>query len=158
MFNYRSYDCREGKRSSPSWNTRRLNKDKLREHLDEFRLMDELGWAKSAGSLEDTIRAARRKVIAACDRLMPRSSHGRTGDSSAARGMAKSKISSEDRHKENPTSVLELKKLEERPRAWVILIKSSTLCGTCFHTWSRFKARTEVLVWSSATNSSLSKI
>ena len=44
------------------------------------RLIDELGWAKSAESLEDTMRAARRKVVAACDHSMPRRGHGRTGD------------------------------------------------------------------------------
>ena len=47
---------------SPSWNTRRLSKDKLREHLEEIRLLDELGWAKFAGSSEDTVRLARWKV------------------------------------------------------------------------------------------------
>ena len=41
---------------------------------------DELGWAKSAGSLEDTVRAARRKVVAACNHSMPRCGHGRTRD------------------------------------------------------------------------------
>ena len=34
--------------------------------------------ARSAGSLEDTVRAARRKVVAACDYSMPRRGHGRT--------------------------------------------------------------------------------
>ena len=63
---------RGGKGRSPSWNTRRLNKDKLQKHLEETRLIDELGWAKSAESLEDTVRAARRKVVAACDHSMPR--------------------------------------------------------------------------------------
>ena len=72
---------RGGKGRSPSWNTRRLSKDKLQKHLEETRLIDELGWAKSAGSLEDTVRAARRKVIAACDHSMLRWRHGRTGDS-----------------------------------------------------------------------------
>ena len=72
---------RGGKRRSPSWNTRRLSKDKLQKHLEETRLIDELGWAKSAGSLEDTVRAARRKVVAACDHSMPRRRPGRTGDS-----------------------------------------------------------------------------
>ena len=66
---------------SPSWNTKRLSKDKLREHLEEARLIDELGWARSAGSLKDTVRAARRKVVAACDHSMPRRGHGLTGDS-----------------------------------------------------------------------------
>ena len=70
-----------GKVKSPSWNTKRLSKDKLREHLEETMLIDELGWAKSAGSLEDTVRVAGRKVVAACDHSMPRRGHGRTGDS-----------------------------------------------------------------------------
>ena len=43
---------RGGKVSSPSWNTKRLSKDKLHEHLEEIRFIDELGWANSAGSLE----------------------------------------------------------------------------------------------------------
>ena len=72
---------RGGKGRSPSWNTRRLSKDKLENHPEETRLIDELGWAKSAGSLEETLRAARRKVVAACDHSMPRRRHGRTGDS-----------------------------------------------------------------------------
>ena len=72
---------RGGKGRSPSRNTRRLSKDKLQKHLKETRLIDELGWAKSAGSLEDTVRAARRKMIAACDHSVPRRGHGRTGDS-----------------------------------------------------------------------------
>ena len=46
---------------SPSRNRKRLNKDKLREHLEETMLIDKLDWAGSAGSLEDTKRAARRK-------------------------------------------------------------------------------------------------
>ena len=51
------------------------------EHLEETRLIDELGWAWSAGSLEDTVRATRREVIAACEHSMPRRGHGRTGES-----------------------------------------------------------------------------
>ena len=43
---------RGGKVRSPSWNTKRLSKDKLYEHLEETRLIDELGCAGSAGSLE----------------------------------------------------------------------------------------------------------
>ena len=70
-----------GKGRSPSWNTRRLSKDRLHKHLEETRLIDELGWAKSGGSLEDAVRAARRKVVAACDHSMPRRGHRRTGDS-----------------------------------------------------------------------------
>ena len=34
---------RGGKVSRPSWNTKRLSKDKLREHLEETRRIDELG-------------------------------------------------------------------------------------------------------------------
>ena len=45
---------RGGKVRSPSWNTKRLSKEKLREHIEETRIIDELGWAGSAGSLEDT--------------------------------------------------------------------------------------------------------
>ena len=72
---------RGGKGRRSSWNTRRLSKDKLRTHLEETRLIDELGWAKSTGSLEDTARVARRKVITACDYSMPSRGHERTGDS-----------------------------------------------------------------------------
>ena len=36
---------------------------------------------QSPGSLENNVRAARRKVVAACDHSMPRRRHGRTGDS-----------------------------------------------------------------------------
>ena len=56
---------RGGKARSPSLNTRRLSKDKLRENVEETRLIDEFGWARSDGSLEDTVRTARRKVSAA---------------------------------------------------------------------------------------------
>ena len=71
---------RGGKVRSPSWNTRPLSKDKLQKHLEETSLINELGWAKSAGSLEHTVRAASRKVIATCDHSMPRRGHWRTGD------------------------------------------------------------------------------
>ena len=69
---------RGGKGRSPSWHTRRLSKDRLHEHLQETRLIDELGWAKSAASLEDTVRVTRRKVVAAFDHSMPRRGHGKT--------------------------------------------------------------------------------
>ena len=72
---------RDGKGRSLSWNTRRLSRDKLRKYLEETRFIDELGWARSAGSFEDSMRAARRKVVAACEHSMPRHGHGRTGDS-----------------------------------------------------------------------------
>ena len=58
---------RGGKVRSPSWNTKRLSQDKMRERIEETRLIDELGWERSAGSLEDTVRATKRKVFAACD-------------------------------------------------------------------------------------------
>ena len=63
-----------GKRGNkrPSWNTRRLSKDKLRDFLEETRLTDELGWVKSAEPMESTVRLARQRVIAACDHSMPR--------------------------------------------------------------------------------------
>ena len=72
---------RSGNKKSPSWNTRRLSNDKFWKHLEETRLIDYLGWARSAGSLENTVRAARSKVVTACDHSMPRRGHGRTGDS-----------------------------------------------------------------------------
>ena len=72
---------RGGKVRSSSRKTNRLSKDKLREHLGETRLIDELGWARSAGSFEDTVRAVRGKVVAACDHSMPRRGQRRTGDS-----------------------------------------------------------------------------
>ena len=72
---------RGGKGRSPFWNTRRLGKDRLNNHLEETGHIDELGWAKSAGSLEDTEWAASREVVAACDHSMPRRGHRRTGES-----------------------------------------------------------------------------
>ena len=66
---------RGGKTWNPSWNTKRLSKDKLREYLEETRIVDGLCWAKSAGSLGDTMQAMRQKVVAACDHSMPRLGH-----------------------------------------------------------------------------------
>ena len=63
---------RGGKGSRPSWNIRRLGREKLREHLEETRLNYELGRVCPAGSLEATVRSARQKVVAACDCSMPR--------------------------------------------------------------------------------------
>ena len=57
---------------SPSWNARRLCRERLKVHLETTRLIDELGWVETAGSLEDTVRSARQKVVAACDYSMPR--------------------------------------------------------------------------------------
>ena len=68
-----------GKVRSLSWNTRRLRKDKLREHLKETRLIDELDWQGLLGCW--TLRPASRKVVAAFYHSMPRRGHGRTGDS-----------------------------------------------------------------------------
>ena len=62
---------RGGKVRSPSWYTKRLSKDKLREHLEETSLIDELGWGGSAGSLEDTVvdiaTKARRGTVSVRD-------------------------------------------------------------------------------------------
>ena len=63
---------RGGEGRSPSWNTRRLSRERLCEHLEETRLIDELGWICPAGSFEATVRSARQKVVAACDYSMPR--------------------------------------------------------------------------------------
>ena len=63
---------RGGKGSSPTWNIRRLSRERLREHLEETRLIDELGWICPAGSLVATMRSTRQKVVAACDCSMPR--------------------------------------------------------------------------------------
>ena len=57
---------------SPSWNARRLCKERLKVHLETNRLIDEIGWFEPAGSLEDTVRSAWQKVVAACDNSMPR--------------------------------------------------------------------------------------
>ena len=57
---------------SPSWNTRRLCRERLRVHFGTTRLINELGWVEPAGSLEDTVRSTREKVVAACDYSMPR--------------------------------------------------------------------------------------
>ena len=57
---------------SPSWNAKRLCRERLKVHLETNRLIDELGWVEPARSLEDTARSARQKVVAACDYSMPR--------------------------------------------------------------------------------------
>ena len=49
-----------GEGKSPSWNIRRLSRERLRVYLEE-----------PAGSLEDTVRRIRQKVVAACDYSMP---------------------------------------------------------------------------------------
>ena len=72
---------RGGKGRRPSWNTKRLRKDKLREYLEETRLIDELGWAKSAGSLGDTLRTMGWKVVAVHDHSMSGWGHTRTTNS-----------------------------------------------------------------------------
>ena len=72
---------RGGKVRSSSWSTKQLSQHKLHEHFEETKLIDELGWARPAGSLEDTVRAARRKVVAACDHSMSRRWQRRTADS-----------------------------------------------------------------------------
>ena len=94
---------RGGKVRSPFWNTKRLSKDKLHEHLEETRLIDELGWAGSAG-----VEAVGRPVVCPASK-MPYSAaeiYPLEGWSPSARGMEKRKISSEARHKEKTTSML----------------------------------------------------
>ena len=66
---------RGGKERSASRNTKRLSRERLREYLQGTRLIDDLGWIGHAGSLVETIRWARRKVVAACDYSMPRRKH-----------------------------------------------------------------------------------
>ena len=61
---------RGGEGRSPSWNTRRLSRERLREHLEETRLIDELGWVCPAGMFEATVRSVGQKVVAACDYSM----------------------------------------------------------------------------------------
>ena len=70
-----SIDIREGaaKKKAPLGTQDDSAKTSYKKHREETRLIDELGWAKSAGSLEDTVWAARRKVVAACDHSMPSS-------------------------------------------------------------------------------------
>ena len=63
---------RGGEGRSPAWNTRRLSRERLREHLEETRLIDELGWVCPARSFEATVCSARQKVVAACDYSVPR--------------------------------------------------------------------------------------
>ena len=63
---------RDNKGRSPSWNTKRLSREILREHLEETRIIDELGWVCPARSFEATVRSARQKAVVACDYSMPR--------------------------------------------------------------------------------------
>ena len=62
---------RGGEGGSPSWDTRRLCRERIRVYLLTSRLIDELGWVGPAEALEDTVCSARRKVVAACDYSMP---------------------------------------------------------------------------------------
>ena len=62
---------RGGEGRSPSWNSRRLSRERLRKQLEETRFIDELCWVFPAGSFEATVRSARQKVVAACDYSMP---------------------------------------------------------------------------------------
>ena len=63
---------RGGEGRSPSWNTRRLSRERLHKYLEETRLIDELGWVCPAGSFKAAVRSVRQKVVAACDYSMPR--------------------------------------------------------------------------------------
>ena len=66
---------RGSKGRSPSWNTRRLSRERLQKHLDETRLIDELGWVCPAGSFEATVCSARQTVVTAYDYSMPHRMH-----------------------------------------------------------------------------------
>ena len=57
---------------SPSWSMRWLCRERLRVPLETNRLVDELGCVEPAGSLEDTVRLTRQKVVATCDNSIPR--------------------------------------------------------------------------------------
>ena len=61
-----------GKGRSPSWSIGRLSDKRLREHLEETRLIDELGWVCPAGSLKATVRSTRQNVVETCDCSMSR--------------------------------------------------------------------------------------
>ena len=65
------------KGKSSCWNTRRLCKDKFRKYLEETRLIYGLGRVKPNESLKDLVWVTRRKVVAACNHLMPRQGHRR---------------------------------------------------------------------------------
>ena len=55
--------------------TRRLSKERLREHLEETTLIDGLGWVCPAGLLEATVRCVVQKVVVACDCSVPHRKH-----------------------------------------------------------------------------------
>lgn len=56
----------------PSWNTRKLDKEKLSQFLTEARLIDEMGWGTRPQTWEQEVRATRKTISAACDAAMPR--------------------------------------------------------------------------------------
>ncbi|XP_051156761.1 uncharacterized protein LOC127278875 [Leptopilina boulardi] len=56
----------------PSWNLRRLNREKLAESLTEFRLFQELGCTTKLITLEEKVRKTRQVIIAACRNSMLR--------------------------------------------------------------------------------------
>ncbi|XP_051159331.1 uncharacterized protein LOC127280415 [Leptopilina boulardi] len=62
----------QGGSKKPSWNLRRLNRERLAESLAESRSIQELGWTTKPITLEEKVREARRVIIAACRNSMPR--------------------------------------------------------------------------------------
>ena len=144
---------RGGKVRSPSWNTRRLSKDKLQKHFEETRLIDELGWVKSAGSFvqrRECLTARRRFTRSKGDPLLREA--WKTEKSALRQGIKKSRLQCWkeliDEVEKDPWGLafkIVTKKLVTRRknRAWIIPIESSTFCGACFHTYSRSKDWTE---------------
>ncbi|XP_051163763.1 uncharacterized protein LOC127283122 [Leptopilina boulardi] len=59
-------------RKSPSWNTKKLDKEKFGQSLLEARLIQELGWVRRPNSLDGEVRAVRNIIVTACDASMPR--------------------------------------------------------------------------------------
>ncbi|XP_043470225.1 uncharacterized protein LOC122503663 [Leptopilina heterotoma] len=67
---------------SPSWNLRRLNREKLVESLEESRFIRELNWVRKPASLKGIVREARRVIVQACNHSMPRRQKRKTGKGS----------------------------------------------------------------------------
>ncbi|XP_051174822.1 uncharacterized protein LOC127290358 [Leptopilina boulardi] len=66
----------------PSWNLKRLNREKLVESLEESRLVHELNWMTKPVSLKGTVREARQVIVDACNHAMPRRQTRKTGKGS----------------------------------------------------------------------------
>lgn len=55
-----------------TWNTRKLDEERLRRFLEELKLIEELEWTCKRGTPEDTVRATRETIISACNAAMPK--------------------------------------------------------------------------------------